>query len=116
MAVGSSIIIKIHKKGGYVPPVMHLWVDLRLWLVTRMVTSNKWNDIWLVYYSPLYCYIQNLKCTFQTSIILKHVGCLNYETPCNIIQVEAEVSDLNAKFSYSDTEFPQYVHILIGSV
>ena len=30
MAVGSSIIIKRHKEGGYVPPVMHLWVDLGL--------------------------------------------------------------------------------------
>ena len=54
-----GIIIKIHKEGGYVPPVMHLWVDLGLYLVTRVVTSNKWNDIRFVYYSPLYYYIQN---------------------------------------------------------
>ena len=30
MAVGSSIIIKIHKEGGYLPPVIHLGVDLGL--------------------------------------------------------------------------------------
>ena len=71
MAVGNSIIIKIHKKGGYVPPVMHLWVVLGLSLVTRVVTSKKWNDIRFVFYSPLYYYIQNLKCAFQTSIIVK---------------------------------------------
>ena len=29
MAVGSSIIIKVHKEGGCRPPVMHLWVDLK---------------------------------------------------------------------------------------
>ena len=69
MAVGSSIINKIHKEGEYVPPVIYLWVDLGLQLVTRVVTSNTWNDIRLVYYSPLYYYIQNLKCAFQTSII-----------------------------------------------
>ena len=71
MAVGSSIIIKIHKEGGYVPPLMHLQVDLGLQLVTRVVTSNKWNDIRFVFYSPLYYYIQNLKCAFQASITFK---------------------------------------------
>ena len=30
MAVGSSIIIKIHKEEGYVQTVMHLWADLGL--------------------------------------------------------------------------------------
>ena len=39
-----GIIIKIHKEGGYIPPVIPLRVDLGLELVKRVVTWNKWND------------------------------------------------------------------------
>ena len=59
MAVDRNMIIKLYKEGKYVPSVMHLWVNIELYLVTRVVTSNKWIDVRFAYYSPLDYFIQN---------------------------------------------------------